>query len=73
MTRTLTLVLVAAVALVLVFGAGWWLAARDASQRADIDRLRDDAATQERIDDAQNDSRACGDGWLDRLRCTTDE
>ena len=52
MTRTITLVAAGAVALVLLLGAVWWLGARDASQRADIKDLRDNATTQERIEDA---------------------
>ena len=69
MTRTITLVLAGAVALVLVFGSGWWLAARDASQRANIEQMERDAATQERLRDADKSTGDADDDrdWLGRL------
>ena len=65
MTRTLTL----AVALALLFGAVWWLGNRNEAWRANIERMERDAATQERIRDAD---RSTGDpdddrAWLGQL------
>ena len=41
-----------ALACVLLFGSGYWLATRDAVTRADLDAARKQIETHERIDDA---------------------
>ena len=35
----------------------------------EIEELETDNATHQRINDGQDDARACGDGWFERLRC----
>ena len=69
MTRALTLVAAGAVTLALVIGASYLLGGRDARQGADINDLRDAAATRERIDNADVSTGDPGNDrdWVDQF------